>query len=1259
MAALVPGSLIVERFRIERYAASGGMAEVYRAHDLQKGEPVAVKVMRRSSPPGHDERFAREARVLAELRHPGIVRHVASGRTLEGDPFLVMEWLEGEDLRSRLRQGRVGLEEALRLATRVAAALAAAHARHVVHRDIKPANLFLVGGAVDVVKVLDFGIARPEDARDPLTATGDLVGTAGYMAPEQLARGDAVDARVDVYALGVVVHECLTGELPGGRHPTAPPPPALDELVPGLPPSVAALVARMLAPDPAERPEHGAALLEALLGLGDPTGLGGARAGHELGRGEKRVHSVVFARRIQDRTHGATTPIGTAALEPDRAVIEAHGGRLVHLADGSALAVFVGAPVATDQATQAARCALALRALEPDVPLAIVTGRVPTGRSLTGEPGLRATGLLDAMPGTVGIRVDEITAGLLAQRFELVGDLGGLVLGAEREVADVPRLLLGQPTPFVGRERELTVLEAALRGCIDGGSSTAVLVIAAAGMGKSRLRHELIARVGDGAQVWTARGTPLGAGAPYALIADTIRHEAGVVAGDPPGAQQGKLRARVARRVAPDRVDHVSAFLGELAGVAFPALPLLAAARRDPSVMASEVRRAWDDWLQAETGARPVLLVLEDLHWGDAPSLRLLETSLASERRLMVLGLARPEVRTAFPGLWESAGRHEIHLSGLGRRASETLVRHALAAPAPAVVARIVDLAAGNAFFLEELIRGVVDGVALPETVVAMLQSRLGAAPPEARLLLRAASVFGEAFWLGGVQALLGATLAPDEVRRWLEALAAEEVVEVHGASRLRGEPEWGFRHALLQNAAYGLLTDEDRALGHRLAGAWLEGAGEHNAAVLATHAERGGELLRAAALLGRASASAHALLAVDEADAHHRHAIQLLDRLPDGDEALRLRLALLLGYQDVAAHRMQVREYGVALERIEPEARRLGDPGLLGRLLSYLAFTRWSFGRLEESVAFEQRAIALLEQAGLCAEAGYAWVGFIMGQTCLGHFAEAVAALEPARRDLAREPDARVEVLLPCVALLALIELGRWSEAIALGDAAITAAERSLCPTLVVSAATHAALAHAAGGSAERAQACAELAAKQACSPADGLNAALARAAVELRLGRPGEVVPIYAAVLPPLRAAGFVGLEWFSGTLLEAYIRLGQHASAKRAARDLIALIGRGGMRPRVGLAERALGEVALATAPEDAGAHFERALAIALATGAEPEVARCHFGLARTAARLADLGAARRHAEAALAIHERLGTPDAPAEVRAFLEDPGRSG
>src|SRR5678816_1654768 len=302
----MPRELLGDRFEIERSIGSGGMATVFRARDPISGETVAIKVI--SEEQSHlAERFAREVTVLAELSHPGIVRYISHGMTSSGELFLAMEWVDGEVLKTRLERGPLPLGESVTLATRVAEALGAAHARGIVHRDLKPSNLILPGGRVDLVKVLDFGIAQRE-GKTQLTQTGMMLGTAGYMAPEQARTGEPIDARADVFALGCVLFQCLTGVPPFDGDTTAAilakilfgTAPRVSELWPEVPESLDSLVAQMLAPEPALRPNDGANLAAALAALGPLAHTAviapreRAASSHATPTGERRLLAVVM-----------------------------------------------------------------------------------------------------------------------------------------------------------------------------------------------------------------------------------------------------------------------------------------------------------------------------------------------------------------------------------------------------------------------------------------------------------------------------------------------------------------------------------------------------------------------------------------------------------------------------------------------------------------------------------------------------------------------------------------------------------------------------------------------------------------------------------------------------------------------------------------------------------------------------------------------------------------------------------------------------
>ncbi len=890
---LAPGTVIADRFVVEELAGSGGMSSVYRTYDRRTDQNVAVKILQlRTQLPQEVARFLRESQLLSELSHPAIVRYVDHGQTESGLPYLAMEWLPGEELSVRLKRGPLTIKQSVAMMERVASALEVAHDRGIVHRDIKPNNLFLRGGQLEGVTVLDFGVARHGWSARAMTQTGTVVGTPEYMSPEQARGRREITPAADIFSLGCVLYECLTGQPPFlGEHVASLLGRILFEEAPRLStawrnvsPQLDELVRTMLNREPKHRPANATALRRALQELPPcdeeaavtplPSNPGG------ITEEEQQLVSVVMAAEPGQESEPSVVvdgvPVPTGVMDRTTLVgrLSGYQAQVEWLADGSLCATLRGLNSARDLAVSAARIALLLREFWPSAIVTLCTGRsILRDRLLIGEAIERAVKLLRRQQARYAdllksggsdevraIYVDDLSAELLHGRFAFAEQKEGRTLLSESASSDETRPLLGKPTPCLGREQDLAVIDLALATTLEQHSPQAVLITALPGIGKSRLRHEFFRRQqvrGLPLGVLFGRGDPVTIGSPYAALAQALRHSCGLLGGDSGEAARVTLQEHLAGLLrfeddgipgsAAAALRRVSGFLGELLGIRFPDehSVQLRVARSDPKIMSDQVAQAFLDYLSAIARARPLALVLEDVQWVDGQSLKLVEVALRELRQpLLVLALGRPEVRDTYPQLWAGCVQ-ELRLSGLGRRAAERLARQILGPTVPAaVVTQVVNQADGNALYLEELIRAVSLGKqdTLPETILAMLQARLQGIDSGARRILRSASVFGEIFWYGGVQALQTVPLSDPELDRHLQTLMDAELIIAHRESRRPGEREYAFRHVLIRDATYGLLTSEDRVNGHLLAARYLERVGEPDPMVHAEHLRLGGQ---------------------------------------------------------------------------------------------------------------------------------------------------------------------------------------------------------------------------------------------------------------------------------------------------------------------------------------------------------------------------------------------------------------------------------
>ena len=886
------GEVVAERFELQALAGTGGMGAVYRARDLRTGLVVALKSLR--DPGGrHAERFLREAQVLATLNHPNIVRYVEHGRSEGGELYMAMEWIDGQSLSQRIAAANgLSAAETLEVGSQLASALALAHARGIVHRDIKPSNVSVLAGTLSP-KLLDFGIARLAEAAR-LTSNGMMLGTPGYMSPEQARGAAAVSARADVFSLGCLLFKCLAARPPfQGEDMRSLIAQVLFEAAPRVssvraevPPRLDALIARMLAKEPSLRPADGAAVLAELraIALAVP---GANAAGLELpeciGEGELQWICAVLARgpdAAEARAQLRATEQHLPAVRPATAArrrsgsafelpqaegeISAEIGTVMdgvvaapadvvgalrpfdaevdQLADGAFLTTLGDEPDPVAQARRAVRCAQALQRVRPQLRIAIATGRALRADHPGVGPALdRAAAMLRQVgDGPAGIHLDPTTATLVRGSFAADASTSPAALGGALDPLGPPAL------PLRGRGRELGRLRDFAERGRNAGRAQWGLLVGAPGVGLTRMLAELRAGFAAGPlSVWAATADPAETHTAFSLV----RRLLGAGGLEPSRLEIFDARPHASTTTAPDLVGLLAAILEQAARV------------------------------------RPLLLLLDDLDRADSASLALLARALPPGAPLAVSVLAsgRPGLVKRLEPLGVAGELRE--LEPLGEAACAELAAD-LGAPKAEDAIRV---AAGNPWLLTVLLDASPSAApAFPEAALARTAARLEALDPEARRALRAVSVWGQEVARGEVAVLLGGAADSDLGTR-LEALVAGGWLERVGEGGLWAEPMFRVVQPLVAAAAGAQLTEPDRAIAHRLLAGRLERRANPDALRIASHWEKAGVPERAAEQYGRLAGSAR------DAGEWDRAAQLAARALPGAsDTALRQRLLLI-----------------------------------------------------------------------------------------------------------------------------------------------------------------------------------------------------------------------------------------------------------------------------------------------------------------------------------------------------------------------------
>ena len=787
-------------------------------------------------------------------------------------------------------------------------------------------------------------------------------------------------------------------------------------------------------------------------------------------------------------------------------IIREHGGVPEKHAGDAVMAVFGRVGAREEVAVAAVRAGLAMqrwlraRAGEP--------GGVPPANRI----GI-ASGLMLVRPS---LRAGEFlatgeTAGL-ASRLQALAPPGGVLIAHEtyrqvlnhfnvaaqpdqpvRGLADLqatylvhsekPRDAVGpgegiEDTPMVGRELELTRLQAALGTVVTHREPHACLVTGEAGLGKSRLLHEFrewLEPRPEFYRLFRGRAVAELRDAPFALVRNLFTARLEIHENDPPAAARDKFEQGLAALLGPAAGGETAAdiqFAGQLLGFDYSADPLLRELARDPAQVQRRAFAAFPRLLAALArgpvpppypGVAAVVMLVEDLHWADAGSLALLEhlATRCAGVPLLIVGSARPDFfERGEAGGRPLAGAEGLPLAPLTPSQSETLVREILgrAAAVPAPLREyVLEPAEGNPYFIREMINmlrdlrvlardpaqsgvdtGRLTGLQVPGTIHGVLQARLDGLPRPERRVLQRAAVVGRDFWAGAVARLApGEEPSPDELARVFAALERKDFIFRRRVSAFAATVEYRFKHELMRQVAYENLLRGRRREYHGRMAEWLRGQGAERSHELAgqaaTHCELADRTAEAADWHGRAGELAKAGFAHAAADRHFRRALDLAQR-PGGspDSGRHRTLVWWEGLAETLGAQGSFAKAAAAAEAMQTLARDLDAPLAQARAANLLAFLHERGGDNRASIACAREAEGLAARAGVPGRGELARAWYLQGWA---HYrlteVAAVLAFGEQLRTLCGEDGNRRGEALACKLLgVARLQQSRFAEA-------------------------------------------------------------------------------------------------------------------------------------------------------------------------------------------------------------------------------------
>ncbi len=872
----------LDKYEIQGKLGGGGMGVVFKAIDTKLKRTIALKLLppELMRDPEYYQRFIQEAQTASMLEHQNVCTIHEINETTDGQCYIAMPFYDGETLKRKIQSGPLSIDQSLDAAIQIAQGLSKAHSIGIVHRDIKPANIMIMDDGL--VKILDFGLAKLSE-QTRLTKSSTILGTVAYMSPEQ-ASGRDVDHRSDIWSLGAVLYEMLTAHLPfSGDNEQAiiysilnKPPIPISDFKKDIPSVLEEITLRCLHKVTIQRYQSVEDLLSELTSLRSSLMFKKYETGIERKTEIKKdteqrqatimlVRIVGYSKLLKDSDMEDAASLMKSCYEICGAIDEKYQGHINKIEEDTVQFSF-GVPQSIEKAPyKAIRAAMEIRSKLQEfnqqefrhVPLNVRIG-INTGNVIIGTIGSGSSQDFFVMGDTVNIASKlmevagegQIVVGPLTQkqtshefnfasleplvREGIISDISIYELQSSKQKIYRPLITeeRGVYSAMVGRDKELDKIQFHILKVMNFEGSI-LSVIGEAGIGKSRLMAEIKQRVDiKKINLLEGRAISIGKNLSYYPLIDILKNWARIQEQDGPSESLQKLEHAILS-VNPEGQADVLIFIATLMGLKLPSKYQDRLKGIEGEALEKLILVNLRKLIVKTSEQKPLVFILEDLHWADSSSIELLKAlyRIAEDHPVLFLNVLRPDyeeigehllksLRSRYSHIYE-----EIHLESLKEGDSELLLSNLLRIKGLPVqlVKRIISIVGGNPFFIEEIVRSMIDQgvvelkdgrfritekidqVEIPQTVNDVLLSRIDRLDDETRSLLKVASVIGRNFFY---KILADVAETEENINEKLDYL--KNIQLILERKRIQ-ELEYLFKHALAQEATYNSILAKQR----------------------------------------------------------------------------------------------------------------------------------------------------------------------------------------------------------------------------------------------------------------------------------------------------------------------------------------------------------------------------------------------------------------------------------------------------------------